>query len=55
MCWAERMHFLQDVFWMNTIALVSIKNFYHYLFWDTHMSNTYAKKILGATDIPFTF
>ena len=36
---AERMHFLQDVFQMTAIALVSVINDYYtkglHLFWDT--------------------
>ena len=36
---AERVHFLQDVFQMTAIALVSVINPYHinglHLFWDT--------------------
>ena len=36
---AQRMHFLQDVFQITVIALVSVINHYHFngmcLFWDT--------------------
>ena len=36
---AQRMHFLQDVFQMTTIAPISVINHYYinvlYLFWDT--------------------
>ena len=40
---AQRVHFLQDVFQMTTITLVSIINHYHinglHLFWDTQYVN----------------
>ena len=36
---AQRMHFLQNLFQMTAIALVSVLNYYHinglHLFWDT--------------------
>ena len=39
MCLAQRMHFLQDMFQMTAIALLSVINHYHinglHLFWDT--------------------
>ena len=38
MSWAQTMHFLQDIFQMTAIALVSVINHYHInglqLFWD---------------------